>query len=118
MDRSAANRVLADSFARPCATPCTWRADRDAYITEQQQALRRAQIDPIPVQGVAMENYQQHFGADNVVRNYFAIAREDDVWLLYSPETGNFAKGYGSDTSQPLGLLAFSSEDALAEWLG
>ena len=113
-----ADQVLADSFARPCATPCGWREDRDAYIAEEQQSLREAQIDPIPVKGVAWEHYQKHFGADNVVRDYFAIAKQDKTWLLYSPESGTFAKGYGSDTSEPISLLAFSSDDALAEWLG
>ena len=118
MDRSAANEALADSFSRPSATACTWRDDRETYIAEEQQALRESQIDPIPVKGVASESYQQHFGADDVVRDYFAIAKRGETWLLYSPGSGEFAKAYGSDTSQPLGLLAFSSRDALAEWLG
>ena len=118
MDRASANRVISESFSRPSATPCTWRDDRDAYISEQQQSLRESQIDPIRVKAVAFEHSQQHFGADNVVRDYFAIAKQDETWLLYSPESGDFAKAFGHETSMPLGLLGFSSDDALAEWLG
>lgn len=118
MNRASADRVISQSFSRPSATPCTWRDDRDAYISEQQDALRANQIDPIRVKAVALEHYQQYFGADDVVRDYFAIARHGDDWLLYSPESGEFAKGFGSDASGPLGLLGFSSNDALAEWLG
>ena len=102
---------------RPSSTPCTWRNDRDAYIAEQQAGLRASQIDPIAVTAAAGPIAQQHFGYDGIARQYFALARNGETWLLYSQGTGEFAKAFGVSPDK-LALLGPSSPDALAEWLG
>ena len=117
MDRSSVVQKLNESFARPTATPCTWRDDRDTYIAEIQAQLRASQIDPVPVSAAADIVAQQHFGHDAVVRPYFAIAHSGETWLLYSQDTGEFAKAFGKSPDN-LALLGPSSPDALAEWLG
>ena len=86
MDRLLATQKLNESLARPTATPCTWRDDRDAYIAEMREELWASLIDPIAVSAAADIVAQQHFGHDNVPRTYFAIARNGETWLLYSQE--------------------------------
>ena len=117
MDRSLATQKLNEAFARPTATPCTWRDDRDSYISEMQEQLRASQIDPIPVSAAADTVAQQHFGHDGVVRPYYAIAHSGETWLLYSQDTGEFAKAFGK-SPESLALLGPTSPDALVEWLG
>lgn len=117
MDRLLATARLNEAFARTTATPCTWRRDRDAYISEMQEHLLASQIDPLPVVAIGDIVAQQNFGSDGVARSYFAIARDGETWLLYSPSTGHFAKAFGA-CRESLALLGFASHDALAEWLG
>jgi hypothetical protein len=117
MDRASASKILEAALERPSSTPCTWREDRNAYIAECQAELRACQIDPVPVTAAAGTVAHQHFGYDRVVRKYFAIARSKETWLLYSPETKEFAKAFGT-SPENVGLLGPSSPDALAEWLG
>ena len=117
MDRLSATEKLNDAFAQPTSTPCTWRDDRDTYISEMREQLLSSQIDPIAVIATADIIAQQHFGHDAVARSYFAIARSGETWLLYSQDTGEFAKAFGRSPNA-LGLLGPASQDALAEWLG
>ena len=117
MDRLSATEKLKASFAQPTSTPCTWRNDRDTYIAEMQEQLFASQIDPIVVVAAADILSQQHFGHDALARPYFAIARSEETWLLYSQDTGEFAKAFGKSPNA-LGLLGPASQDALAEWLG
>ena len=117
MDRSSATEKLSTAFSQPTSTPCTWRDDRNTYIAEMQEQLYACQIDPIRVVAAADIVAQQNFGHDGVARSYFAIARSGETWLLYSQDTGEFAKAFGK-TPDALGLLGPASPDALAEWLG
>jgi len=57
-------------------------------------------------------------GWDSEPRDFAALARSGEKWLLYDPRTSNFSVAIGSELKQPLGLLGFASGDALAEWLG
>ena len=82
-----------------------------------KKELYACQIDPVQVIAAADIVAQQQFGYDAVARPYFAIARSGETWLLYSPDTGEFAKAYGK-TQDSLGLLGPASSDALAEWVG
>ena len=45
------------------------------------------------------------------------MARDEDKWLGFSPELGEFFLAYGSAPDQ-LKAWGFSPDDALAEWLG
>ena len=117
MNRSSATQKLNEAFARPTVTPCTWRDDRDCYIAEMQEQLRVSQIDPVPVSAAADIVAQKHFGHDGIARPYLAIARSGETWLLYSQDTGEFAKAFGQSPDS-LALLGPASPDALAEWLG
>jgi hypothetical protein len=118
MDIQSALKALEQSLARPSATPSGWRDDREVYLEECRQALREKLIDPVEVQAVAGAWAQQYANGDNQMRCYIALAREDATWLLYCPDTKEFAKAFGKDLKQPLSLLGFSSDDALAEWMG
>jgi hypothetical protein len=117
MDKAEASSVIAASISRGTGTPCTWRSDRDAYIFEQLGHLTDCLIDPVPVRAAPGVLPEEHFHYGSDVRDYFAIAAENTTWLLYSSETGHFAKAFGAD-SDHLTLLGPQSDDALAEWLG
>jgi hypothetical protein len=118
VDTDAAILALKESLARPSRTPCTWRPDRDGYIEEQRAALLSCVIQPIQVQAAANSWAQQYVaGTIGQVRSFLAVARQEDAWLLFCPETRVFGKAFGSDASS-LSLWGFFSEDALAEWLG
>ena len=117
MDRLSATEKLKEAFTQPTSTPCTWREDRDAYLAEMQEDLLASQIDPIAVVAAADIVAQQHFGHTAAARPYFAIARSGETWLLYSQDTGEFAKAFGK-SPDALGLFGPASQDALAEWLG
>jgi hypothetical protein len=119
VSEAPAIRALKDALARPSRTPCTWRNDRDAYVSEQTAALLGRVIEPIQVQAVANEWAQKYVSeTSGAVRSFIAVARHDDKWLLFDPNTGTFSLAYGATESMPLGLLGFSSTDAIAEWLG
>ena len=117
MDRLSATEMLSRALSQPTSTPCGWRDDRDTYIAEMKKQLYACQIDPVQVVAAADIVAQQNFGHDAVTRPYFAIARSGETWLLYSQDTGEFAKAYGK-APDSLGLLGPASSDALAEWLG
>jgi hypothetical protein len=112
-------QALNAALARPSSTPCTWREDRDAYLAEQKAALLAHVIEPVTVQAVA-NDWAQKYVANTTgdVKALVAVARHDDKWLLFDPKDGTFALAYGTTDAMPLGLLGFSSPDALAEWLG
>jgi hypothetical protein len=119
MGNAEALRELEESLSRPSSTPCTWRADRDAYLEEMRTQLRKRVIDPIQVTAVASGWSQQFASQTPEVREMLAGAREGDTWLLLDPKSREFAKAFGGDAKAgPLSLLGFSSTDALAEWLG
>ena len=118
MDPSSVLTALESSLARPSSTPCTWSDNRDAYIEEQKQSLRASLIKPISVAAIASEWAQKYAQSDAQERQYIAVARSEDTWLLYEPNSGEFAKAFGSGGKEPLSLLGFASDDALAEWLG
>jgi len=116
---ASAIQALKEALARPSNTPCTWREDRDAYLAEQKEALLARAIEPVAVEAVANDWAQKHVAnTTGDVKTLVAVARQDDKWLLFDPKDGTFALAYGSVGTMPLGLLGFSSTDALAEWLG
>ena len=119
MNRLDALAAIEASLARPCATPCTWREDRDTYIEEEKAKLRACLIEPVAVQAIASAWAQQHCGQTGDTKSMYAIAHRESAWLLYEPDTGMFALAFDLN-AQPgsLSLLGFSSSDALAEWLG
>jgi hypothetical protein len=115
----SAIQALKDSLARPSGTPCTWREDRDVYIAEQTAALLERVIEPVTVRAVANDWAQKYVpDTDGAVRSFLAVARHEEKWLLFDPNSGTFSLAHGSAESMPLGLLGFASPDALAEWLG
>jgi hypothetical protein len=119
MNRAEAARAIEESFARPSATPCTWREDRDAYIREKQSELRESLIEPFEVQAVASQWAQQYCGQSSQVRSLVAVARSGTNWLLFDLTQSEFALAFGEPgPNGPLSLSGFSSPDALAEWLG
>jgi hypothetical protein len=119
VNRVEAAQVLGESLARPSATPCTWREDRDSYIREEQEKLRACLVEPKEVEAVASAWAQQYCAQSGAVRRLTVVARSEEKWLLYEPGTGLFSLAHGAENSaQPLSLLGFSSTDALAEWLG
>ncbi len=117
MDKADARSLIADSIAKGSSTPCTWRSDRDLYIREQTESLGNCLIEPIAVRASPGALPEEHFHYGSEMRDYLAIAADGTTWLLYSPESGTFAKAFGPDASR-LTLLGPQSDDALAEWLG
>jgi hypothetical protein len=119
VESAPAIHALKEALARPSGTPCTWREDRDAYLAEQTSALLERVIEPVAVQAVANDWAQKYVAnTTSEVKTLIAVARQDDKWLLFDPNTATFALAYGTPETMPLGLLGFSSTDALAEWLG
>ena len=117
MDKAEARSVIAASISRGTSTPCTWRPDRDAYVREESERLASCLISPVPVRAAPGALPEEHFHYGSEIRDYFAVAVDGTTWLLYSAESGNFAKAFGSDPSH-LTLLGPQSDDALTEWLG
>ena len=119
MDRSEALWVIEESLSRPSSTPCTWREDRDAYIEEEKQALLESLIEPCLVKVIASQWAQEQCGHSGEVREMIALANSGTSWLLFDQTTKEFALAFSPNIEgQPFGLLGFSSDDALAEWLG
>lgn len=116
MNRETALRAIEVSLARGSATPCTWREDRDAYIDEQSQRLRASVIDPIRVQ-VANSEFKSEVTSEIQHRELWAIANSESHWLIYTPESAEFALASGSSPDNLI-FIGFYSSDALAEWLG
>jgi hypothetical protein len=114
--------ALNASLARDSATPCTWRPDRDAYLEEMRAELRALIIEPVPVDAYAGEWAQKYCGLAAGPHKRLAVAHS---WqgvgqcLLYESETGLFSLAYGHPGDpKGLDLVGYSSDDALAEWLG
>ena len=118
MDTALALLALEASLSSPSSTPCTWASDQEAYINEQKASLRASLISPRTVLAVGSVWAQKYAEADDQEREFVALASSGESWLLYCPRTGQFTKAFGSPDSRVLSLLGFSSEDALAEWLG
>ena len=47
----------------------------------------------------------------------YAIARAGTNWLIFAPAVDRFSLAFG-ERPEDLTILGFSSNDALAEWLG
>jgi hypothetical protein len=106
-------------LARPTATPCTWRPDRDAYVEQQKVRLLACLIEPLDVSAVASGYAQKWCNQPDTIRQLVAFAKLGESWLLYDPSAKTFALAFGNDPAAgPLSLHGFESEDALAEWLG
>jgi hypothetical protein len=116
MNRETALKVIEDSLARGSSTPRTWREDRDVYIQEESDKLRASVIDPQNVQATNSE-FKSQVTSEIQGRELYAIARSGNSWLIYSPESSDFALAHG-DSADCLTFVGFYSSDALAEWLG
>jgi hypothetical protein len=112
--------ALMGSLERDSCTPCTWRPDREAYIEEETDSLRRRVVQaPYEVRAVASDWAQEFCAQPSTVRTLVAVAQSGEQWLLFDPASGTFAKAFGrAGQPEPLSLLGFESADALAEWLG
>lgn len=116
MNREIAAQAIEDSLARGSETPCSWREDRDAYIQEESDKLRASIIEPVRVQ-VADSEFKSQVTSELQGRELYAIARAGNAWLIYTPESSEFALANGNSTDD-LTFVGFYSSDALAEWLG
>jgi hypothetical protein len=116
MKKEEAISAIRESLSRGSSTPCTWREDRDAYIKEKSDELYKDVIEPIPVT-VGGEAFDYGTYSELQGKEIFCIARSGNNWLLYIPELGHFSLAFGENQGS-LNILGFSSEDALAEWLG
>jgi hypothetical protein len=116
MNRVQAIAAVQSSLEKGSSMPCTWPDDREAYIASESKKLLECVIDPSPAKIVAESfNYGLKDKLDHV--EVFAVARREDNWLLYVPESGEFSLAYGA-APDSLTILGFGSPDALAEWLG
>ena len=116
MERQTALKAIEDSLARGSGTPCTWRDDRDVYIEEQSDRLKSSIIDPVLVK-VSDSEFVSQSTSELQGRDLFAIANSDNDWLIFAPESSEFALAFGASSSN-LVFCGFYSSDALAEWLG
>jgi hypothetical protein len=116
MNRERAISAIESSIRRGSATPCTWASDRDAYIAQKSSELLDAVIEPVAV-SVTGELF--HYGVMESLQDkrVYAIAKSETNWLLYVPELEVFSLAIGETPTQ-LSILGFSTNDALAEWLG
>jgi hypothetical protein len=104
------------SLLRESATPTLGADDRNAYLREQGEALRSSMVEPVLVRVVA-STFEHGLTAKLSGHAAYAVARDADKWLGFCPELGEFFLAYGSSPDQ-LKAWGFSSDDALAEWLG
>ena len=116
MNRERARQVLEESLGRGSNTPCTWAPDRAAYIAEYSDRLRQVLIDPVLVTVLRSAHDTDLLGRLSPCTVY-ALARTENHWLLYIEEFKEFALAFGS-SERELSVIGFSSDDALAEWLG
>lgn len=116
IDAPAARRAVEASLARGSATPNVGRADRETYISEMADQLLGALIQPSKA-SVAGRTYDSEGMGLAEYENAFEVARRDDSWLLYMPDTARFGLALGPNPDALI-ALGFSSHDALAEWLG
>lgn len=116
IDATEARRAVQASLARGCATPDLGRSDRETYISEMADQLLGALIQPGKA-SVAGRTYDYEGMGLAEYENAYVVARRDDSWLLYMPDTARFGLAFGPNPDA-LTALGFSSHDALAEWLG
>jgi hypothetical protein len=116
MNRYEAIEVIRNSVAKGSCTPNTSELKREVYIAKMTEELLDSVIDPLGVV-VAMEIHHHGTLEEMSGKKSFVIARTRDDWLVYVPETGNFSLAFGRN-EDALTILGFSSDDALAEWLG
>ena len=116
MDRASAISAIDHSLSQGSGTPIPSGVSPEAYLTEQAAALLAAVIEPVAVT-ISSEMFNHGTRAALSAAPVFAIAHRDSNWLLFSPELGVFSLAFGP-SHDDLGILGFSSNDALAEWLG
>lgn len=116
MNKDFAVSALNASLRRGSSTPCTWAADRDAYIAAKSAELLDAVIEPITAT-ISGESFSYGAMQELMGAGVYAIARSGTSWLLFSPSTDRFSLAFG-EHPEDLVILGFSSNDALAEWLG
>ena len=116
MNKYEAIEVIKNSVAKGSCTPNTSELEREEYIAERTEELMDSVIEPL---GVVVEKEIHHHGTLEEMsgKKSLVIARTKDHWLVYVPETGNFSLAFGGN-EDALTILGFSSDDALAEWLG
>ena len=116
MDRATAEKILDGSLARGSNTPIPAGSDASEYLEAHAHRLRRAAIDPVEVK-ITDACFEKEWAEGLKEKKVYGIAKDDDHWLLFIEETGEFALAFGASPLS-LNLLGFSSTDALAEWLG
>jgi hypothetical protein len=116
MNKELAVSALSASFSHGSSTPCTWAADREGYIAVKPSELLAAVIDPV-LASIVAETYNYGVKQELEFSPVYAIARAGTNWLLDSPQAGHFSLAFG-ERPESLTILGFSSNDALAEWLG
>ena len=122
MGTNDAVEALESSLAQDSATPDFGASDRIAYLNEQRAKLRALVIEPVPVVAHAGPWAQEHCGLSAEPYHMLAVAYSPEgsgQCLLYNPVTRLFSLAYGHVTDQDgVDLVGYSSDDALAEWLG
>ncbi len=116
MNRERAVSALKESLNRESSTPCTWADDREAYILAKSSELLASVIEPA-LATISGETFNYGVKQELERTTVYAIARSSSNWLLYAPELDRFSLAFGEVTNS-LTILGFSSNDALAEWLG
>jgi hypothetical protein len=116
MTADEARSVIRASIQRGSRTPRLGGKPREQYIQDETDALLGWVIDPLSVT-VTGQSFGEELAASLASNPAIAIARARETWLLYIPETREFAQAHGWH-AHDLTVLGFHSTDALAEWLG
>ncbi|OYT86339.1 MAG: hypothetical protein CFE46_15960 [Burkholderiales bacterium PBB6] len=116
MNKAEAIAAISASFQSGSNTPCPWESDPADYIARKQRELLELVIEPV---AVAITGEAFSHGVKQMLASApaFAIARQEQNWLLIAPGSNVFSLAHGRSASE-LSILGFSSSDALAEWLG
>ena len=119
MKSDEALRLLDESLSRPSSTPTLGGEDRDQYLYRQREALRSCVIEPVLIKATASTWAKEQCGLPDVEFEMLALVHQERNWLLLNPDTKEFFLAYGNHPDNDrIELLGFSSDDALAEWLG
>lgn len=116
MNKEFAVSALNASLRRGSSTPCTWAPDREAYIAAKSAELLEAVIEPIAAR-ISGESFSYGAMQELMDAGVYAIARAGTNWLIFAPAVDRFSLAFG-ERPEDLTILGFSSNDALAEWLG
>ena len=116
MKRLEAIEKIKKSLSEGSNTPCTWRSDRENYISEMSEELLSRVIDPVRVK-ITSASFPEYAYTEYQDLSVWAVARSEKNWLLTPDSKQEFALGFG-ENSQNIEMHGFSSSDALAEWLG